>query len=73
MSLKINHIIKLRVCNRHLPAKLAPTFVGRGVSSGQRNGPPRPLISFYEAETLLSFIQVATQLIQFCRNLIDDL
>ena len=26
-------------------AKLVPTFAGRGVSRGQRNGSPRPLIS----------------------------
>ena len=29
-----------------MSAKLVPTFAGRGVSRGQRNGSPRPLIIF---------------------------
>jgi hypothetical protein len=30
-----------------LGAKLVPTFADRGVSRGQRNGSPRPLISAF--------------------------
>jgi len=32
---------------RRRSAKLVPTFADRGVSRGQRNGSPRPLISVY--------------------------
>jgi len=32
---------------RRRSAKLVPTFPDRGVSRGQRNGSPRPLISVY--------------------------
>jgi hypothetical protein len=32
---------------RRRSAKLVPTFAGRGVSRGQRNGSPRPLISVF--------------------------
>ena len=32
---------------RRRSAKLVPTFADRGVSRGQRNGSPRPLISVF--------------------------
>jgi len=39
-----------------------PTFADRGVSRGQRNGSPRPLISVYRTWIATYFIQVAPQL-----------
>jgi hypothetical protein len=36
-----------RPSDRRLSAKLVPTFADRGVSRGQRNGFPRPLISVF--------------------------
>jgi len=51
-----------RQSGRRLPAKLVPTFVDRGVSRGQRNGSPRPLISVYRIWIATYFIQVAPQL-----------
>jgi hypothetical protein len=39
-------LVKLyRQSGRRRSAKLVPTFAGRGVSRGQRNGSPRPLSS----------------------------
>ena len=43
-------------------AKLVPTFADRGVSRGQRNGSPRPLVSVYRTWIANYFIQVAPQL-----------
>ena len=43
-------------------AKLVSTFVDRGVSRGQRNGSPRPLISVFWTGAATFFIQVAPQL-----------
>ena len=43
-------------------AKLVPTFADRGVSRGQSNGSPRPLISVYRTWIATYFIQVAPQL-----------
>ena len=43
-------------------ANLVPTFADRGVSRGQRNGSPRPLISVYRTCIATYFIQVAPQL-----------
>jgi len=43
-------------------ATLVPTFADRGVSRGQRNGSPRPLISVYQTWIATYFIQVAPQL-----------
>ena len=36
-----------RQSGRRRPAKLVPTYADRGVSRGQRNGSPRPLISVF--------------------------
>ena len=36
-----------RQSGRRRSAKIVPTFADRGVSRGQRNGSPRPLISVY--------------------------
>ena len=36
-----------RQSGRRRSAKLVPTFADRGVSRGQRNGSPRPLMSVY--------------------------
>ena len=36
-----------RQSGRRWSAKLVPTFADRGVSRGQRNGSPRPLISVF--------------------------
>ena len=44
---------------RRRSAKLVPTFADRGVSRGQRNGSPRPLISVYRTWIATYFIQVA--------------
>ena len=51
-----------RQSGRRRSAKLVPTFAGRGVSRGQRNGSPRPLISVYRTWIATYFIQVAPQL-----------
>ena len=51
-----------RQSGRRRSAKLVPTFVNRGVSRGQRNGFPRPLISVYRTWIATYFIQVAPQL-----------
>jgi hypothetical protein len=46
-----------RPSGRHLSANLVTTVVGRGVSRGQRNGPPLPLISgFYLPETYINML-----------------
>ena len=50
-----------RQSGRRWSAKLVPTFADRGVSHGQRNGSPRPLISVYRT-WITNFIQVAPQL-----------
>ena len=47
---------------RRRSAKLVPTFADRGVSRGQRNGSPQPLISVYRTWITTYFIQVAPQL-----------
>jgi hypothetical protein len=39
-----------------------PTFAGRGVSRGQRNGSPRPLISVFWTWSRYFFVQVTPQL-----------
>jgi hypothetical protein len=51
-----------RQSSRHRPAKLVTTSTDRGVSRGQRNGSPRPLISVYRTWIATYFIQVAPQL-----------
>ena len=51
-----------RQSGRRRSAKLVPTFADRGVSRGQRNGSPRPLISVYGTWIATYFIQVAPQL-----------
>jgi hypothetical protein len=51
-----------RQSGRRLSAKLVPTFADRGMSRGQRNGYPRPLISVYRTWIATYFIQVAPQL-----------
>ena len=51
-----------RQSSRRRSAKLVPTFADRGVSRGQRNGSPRPLISIYRNWIATYFIQVAPQL-----------
>jgi hypothetical protein len=51
-----------RQSGRRRSAKLVPTFANRGVSRGQRNGSPRPLISVYRTWIPIYFIQVAPQL-----------
>ena len=51
-----------RQSGRRWSAKLVPTFGDRGVSRGQRNGSPRPLISVYRTWIATYFIQVAPQL-----------
>jgi hypothetical protein len=51
-----------RQSGRRRSAKLVPTFEGREVSRGQRNGSPRPLISVYRTWIATYFIQVAPQL-----------
>jgi len=51
-----------RQSGRRRSAKLVPTFADRGVSCGQRNGSPRPLISVYRTWIATYFIQVAPQL-----------
>ena len=51
-----------RQSSRRRSAKLVPTFADRGVSRGQRNGSPRPLISVYRTWISTYFIQVAPQL-----------
>ena len=51
-----------RQSGRRRSAKLVPTFADRGVSRGQRNGSPRPLISVYRTWIGTYFIQVAPQL-----------
>jgi len=48
-----------RQSGRCRSAKLVPTFADRGVSCGQRNGSPRPLISVYRTWIATYFIQVA--------------
>jgi hypothetical protein len=52
-----------RQSGRRRSAKLVPTFAYRGVSRGQRNGSPRPLISVYRTWIATYFIQVAPHLI----------
>ena len=51
-----------RQSGRRRSAKLVPTFADRGVSRGQRNGYPRPLISVYRTWIATYLIQVAPQL-----------
>ena len=51
-----------RQSGRHRSAKIVPTFADRGVSRGQRNGSPRPLISVYGTWIATYFIQVTPQL-----------
>ena len=51
-----------RQSGRRRSAKLVPTFADRGVSRGQRNGSPRPLISVYRTWIATYFIQIAPQL-----------
>ena len=52
-----------RQSGRRRSAKLMPTFFAdRGVSRGQRNGSPRPLISVYRTWIATYFIQVNPQL-----------
>ena len=51
-----------RQSGRRRSAKLVTTFADRGVSRGQRNGSPRPLISVYQTWIATYFIQVAPQL-----------
>jgi len=51
-----------RQSGRRRSAKLVPTFADRGVSRGQRNGSPRPLIFVYRTWIATNFIQVAPQL-----------
>ena len=51
-----------RQSGRRRSAKLVPTFADKGVSRGQRNGSPRPLISVYRTWIANYFIQVAPQL-----------
>ena len=48
-----------RQSGRRRSAKLVPTFADRGVSRGQCNGSPRPLISVYRTWIATYFIQVA--------------
>ena len=51
-----------RQSGRGRSAKLVPTFADRGLSRGQRNGSPRPLISVSRTWIATYFIQVAPQL-----------
>ena len=51
-----------RQSSRRRLAKLVPTFADGGVSRGQRNGSPRPLISVYRTWIATYFIQAAHQL-----------
>ena len=51
-----------RQSGRRQSVKLVPTFADRGVSRGQRNGSPRPLISVYRTWIATYFIQVTPQL-----------
>ena len=51
-----------RQSGRRRSAKLVPAFADRGVSRGQRNGSPRPLVSVYRTWIATYFIQVAPQL-----------
>jgi hypothetical protein len=51
-----------RQSGRRRSAKLVPTFADRGVSRGQHNGSPRPLISVYRTWIATYFIQVTPQL-----------
>ena len=51
-----------RQSGRRRSEKLVPTFADRGVSRGQRNGSPRPLISVFWTGTATFLIQVAPQL-----------
>ena len=51
-----------RQSGRRRSAKLVPTFADRGVSRGQRDGSPRPLISVYWTWIATYFIHVAPQL-----------
>ena len=51
-----------RQSGRRRSAKLVPTFADRGVSRGQRNRSPWPLISVYRTWIATYFIQVAPQL-----------
>ena len=51
-----------RQSGRRRSAKVAPTFADRGVSRGQRNGSPRPLISVFWTGAANFVIQVAPQL-----------
>ena len=51
-QLKLNSVALVRSelyrqSGRRRSAKLVPTFADRGVSRGQRNGSPRPLISVF--------------------------
>ena len=48
-----------------------PTFAGRGVSRGQRNGSPRPLISVFWTWSRHIFIQVAPQLREVCKEKVN--
>ena len=47
---------------RRRSAKLVPTFADRGMSRGQRNGSPRPLISVFWTGAATFFVQVSPQL-----------
>ena len=51
-----------RQSGRRRSTKLVPTFADRGVSRGQRNGSPRPLISVFWTGAAIFFIQVTPQL-----------
>jgi hypothetical protein len=51
-----------RQSGRRWSAKLVPTFADTGVSRGQHNGSPQPLISVYRTWIATYFIQVAPQL-----------
>ena len=51
-----------RQSGRRRSAKIVPPFADRGVSRGQRNGSPRPLISVYRTWVATYFIQAAPQL-----------
>ena len=51
-----------RQSSRRRSANLVPTFADRGVSRGQRNGSPQPIISVYRTWIATYFIQVAPQL-----------
>ena len=47
-----------RKSGRRRSAKLVPAFADRGVSRGQRNGSPRPLISVYLFYSISSSIDL---------------